>query len=88
MRLKAYVDEDIPVSFAQALLNRGVDVVTTGGAGNKGFSDAEQLAFAAVTGASLVTHNRKDFILLHHDYLRSGRPHAGPAYRSHFLSCL
>lgn len=77
MRIKAYVDEDVPVSFAQALLNRGVDVVTTGGTDNKGFSDAEQLAFAAGSGKSIVTHNRKDFILLHNQYLRSGKPHAG-----------
>ncbi len=77
MRIKAYVDEDIPVSFAQALLNRGVDVVTTGGTGNKGFSDAEQLAFAAGSNRSIVTHNKKDFILLHNEYLRSDKIHAG-----------
>ncbi len=77
MRIKAYVDEDIPLSFAQAILNRGVNAVTTGAAGNKGLSDADQLAYAAGDGRTIVTHNRKDFILLHNEYLRSGKIHAG-----------
>ncbi len=77
MRIKVYVDEDVPLSFSQALLNRGVDVVTTGGAGNKGFSDSEQLIFAVGSDRSIVTHNKKDFILLHNEYLRSGKIHAG-----------
>jgi len=77
MRIKVYVDEDIPLSFSQALLNRGVDTVITGVVGNKGFSDAEQLGYAAGKNMPIVTHNKKDFILLHNEYVRSGRKHAG-----------
>jgi predicted nuclease of predicted toxin-antitoxin system len=77
MRIKAYVDEDVPLSFAEALRNRGVDCVTTQEAGNKGLSDAEQLAFTAGENRTVVTHNRKDFILLHNEYARSGKAHAG-----------
>jgi hypothetical protein len=29
MRLKLYLDEDIPFAFKQALINRGVDAVST-----------------------------------------------------------
>ncbi len=77
MRIKAYVDEDVPLSLSQALRNRGVDCITTQEAGNKGLSDAEQLAFSATNGRTIVTHNKKDFILLHNEYARSGKIHAG-----------
>jgi len=77
MRVKVYLDEDVPVSFAQALVNRGVDVITTQEAGNKGLSDDEQLAFAAKAERTLFTHNRKDFILLHNDYMQKGKRHSG-----------
>lgn len=77
MRIRAYIDEDIPLSFAQALSNRGVDTLTTGAAGNKGFSDAEQLAYVSQNNRIIVTHNKKDFILLHNEYMRSGKTHTG-----------
>jgi len=77
MRLKAYVDEDVPLSLAEALRNRGVDCITTQDACNKGLSDSEQLAFAAGNGRTIVSHNKKDFILLHNEYARSGKRHAG-----------
>lgn len=77
MRIKVYLDEDVPFSFAQALLNRSVDVVTTQEAGNKGLSDADQLAFAAKNEMTIFTHNRKDFILLRNDYIHKEERHSG-----------
>ncbi len=77
MRLKLYVDEDVPLAFTQALLNRGVDTVTTQQSENNGQSDAEQLRFAIKEERTVFTHNKRDFILLHNDYLRSGKEHAG-----------
>ncbi len=77
MRIRAYVDEDVPLSLAQALRNRGVDCLTTQEAANKGLSDAEQLAFSAEQGRTLVTHNKRDFILLHNAYVKSGEKHSG-----------
>jgi predicted nuclease of predicted toxin-antitoxin system len=77
MRITAYVDEDVPLSFAEALRNRGVDCITTQEAGNKGLSDREQLAFSAGKNRAIVTHNKKDFILLHNEYARSGTAHSG-----------
>ncbi len=77
MRLKLYLDEDVPLAFAQALLNRGVDVVTTQQTGNDGQSDTKQLVFATTEGKTIFTHNKRDFILLHNEYLRSGKEHAG-----------
>ena len=77
MRLKLYLDEDIPLAFKQALINRGVDAVSTQQSGNNGQSDAKQLIFAGKEGRTLFTHNKRDFIFLHNDYLRSEKEHAG-----------
>jgi predicted nuclease of predicted toxin-antitoxin system len=77
MRIKVYIDEDVPFSFAQALLNRGVDVVTTHQAGNDGKSDVEQLLYAASEGRVIFTHNKRDFRLLDNEYLQTGKEHSG-----------
>lgn len=77
MRIKLYMDEDVPVSLAQALVNRGTDVMTTQKAGNTGNSDLEQLTFSTRESRVLFTHNIKDFILLHKDFSGHNHPHAG-----------
>lgn len=77
MRIKVYLDEDIPSSFAHALMNRGIDVVTTQQAKNLKQSDAEQLLYAIKEGRVIFTHNKRDFILLHKEYLQSGKEHTG-----------
>lgn len=77
MRIRVYIDEDMPSSFSQALVNRGVDVVTTQLAGNAGLSDAEQLLYAERQARTMVTHNKRDFILLHNQYLCEKKEHAG-----------
>jgi len=77
MRIKLYLDEDVPFSFAQALLNRGVDVVTTQQVKNDSLSDAEQLKYAEEEQRVIFTHNKKDFVLLHSEYLQSSKKHSG-----------
>lgn len=77
MRIKVYVDEDIPLSFSQALVNRGVDVVTTQQASNCGHSDAAQLDFATKEERAIITHNKKDFVQLHGEYMAAEKSHAG-----------
>lgn len=77
MKIKLYLDEDVPLAFTLALLNRGVDVITTQQVGNIGFSDTEQLAFAAKEQRTIFSHNRRDFISLHNEYLSLGKEHSG-----------
>ena len=77
MRIRVYLDEDIPFSFAQALLNRGVDVLQTQLVGNTGKTDSEQLEYAIAKGRTILTHNKKHFILLHNEFLHSDRSHKG-----------
>lgn len=77
MRIKLYLDEDVPFAFAQALLNRGVDVITTQEVRNDSLSDAEQLDYAAKEKRTIFTHNKKDFIVLHNEYLQNQKEHSG-----------
>jgi len=77
MRIKLYLDEDVPFSFAQTLLNRGVDVITTQQVKNDSLSDAEQLKYAEKEQRVIFTHNKKDFILLHSEYLQNSKEHSG-----------
>ncbi|GJQ48171.1 DUF5615 family PIN-like protein [uncultured Candidatus Kuenenia sp.] len=77
MKIKLYLDEDVPLAFAQALINRGVNAVTTQQVRNDGKSDEEQLAYATKEGRAIFTHNKGDFAILHNEYLRNGKEHAG-----------
>lgn len=77
MRVTFYLDEDVPLSFGEALRVRGVDALSTQQAGNKGFTDLEQLLFADEHGRVIITHNKKDFILLHKHFLEKKKQHHG-----------
>ena len=77
MRIKLYLDEDVPSSFAQTLINRGVDVITTRQAKNDSNSDLQQLIYATKEQRTIFTHNKKDFILLHNEYLQNKEDHTG-----------
>jgi len=77
MRIRLYLDEDVPLSFAEALINRGVDAITTQQAGNYKKSDPEQLVYAVKEGRTIFTHNKKDFMLLHNECLGTGKEHSG-----------
>jgi len=77
MRIRLYLDEDVPSSLEQALINRGVDVVTTVGAGNRANSDEAQLIFSTSRQRVIITHNKKDFILLHNEYVKARKTHSG-----------
>jgi len=77
MRIKFYLDEDVPLSFGEALKTRGVDALSTQEAGNKGFTDLEQMLFTVEHGRVIITHNKKDFMLLHKHYLEMKKHHHG-----------
>ena len=62
-----YTNENVPVQVVEELRRLGHDVVTSLDAGraNSAMPDAEVLAFAAVEGRILLTHNRRHFLRLH-----------------------
>ena len=78
MRIKLYLDEDaMDRDLADALRQRGVDVLTAFEAGMIERPDQEHLALAAAQGRVLYSFNVGDFAVLHHDFLSQGKHHAG-----------
>ena len=61
--LKFYTDENVHVSVAKALKERGVDIITARDAGMLHKNDEAQLAFAEKQKRVLVTHDQ-DFLSL------------------------
>ena len=62
---------------SRALRARQVDVLTATEAGTIGFSDAEQLEFAASQNRTVFTFNRGDFAKLHTEYVQREQEHSG-----------
>lgn len=42
-----------------------------------GASDPEQIKFASEKGRAFLTHNKRDFIILHKAYMEQGKAHSG-----------
>ena len=72
-----YFDENIQAALAEALETRGVDAITTQQAGNVGAEDNRQLAYAADEKRTILSYNKRDFALIHYQWMRIGRSHAG-----------
>jgi len=70
---KLYLDEDMRSRVAQALQDKGFDVLSSHEVGNDGLSDEEQLHYAAQEGRYLVTYNAKDFLALANPWYQQGR---------------
>ncbi len=77
--IRIYCDEDSKRSaVVRALRQAGLNVLTTADAGLDGDPDDEvQLAFAASNGRAVLTANVRDFQVLHKNWMRDGRTHAG-----------
>lgn len=83
MSIRFYFDEDIPVPLARAMKQRGADVLTTQEADMESSSNDAQVAFAAGQQRVLLTHNKRDFILIHQRYLGEGKDHWGMVVADH-----
>ncbi len=68
-----YLDHNVSHQLAHALRALGHGVDTAYGLRLDAADDDEQLATAALSGRILVTHNRRDFILLHRAWFRWAR---------------
>jgi hypothetical protein len=60
-----YLDEDVSYDLTGGLRDAGYDMDSVKDAGNFGLTDARQLLWAVEHGRTVITHNRKDFRLLH-----------------------
>lgn len=64
-RPRLYFDNDVAIAVADVLQLQGYDAITTRYLRRQLDGDHQQLLTAAVSGRVLVTHNWKDFRLLH-----------------------
>jgi Domain of unknown function (DUF5615) len=75
--VQVYLDEDVDVLVAELLRARGYVATTTLDEGQRGKSDAEQLAYAVGHGKAIVSHSQGDFEALAQDYTARGETHYG-----------
>ena len=79
---RLYLDSDVSIRLAPLLRAAGHDAVTTAELGQRLATDDEQLLFAVRQDRAVVTHNRKDFLLLH-DAWRRWPPAVGAVFPQH-----
>jgi uncharacterized protein with PIN domain len=75
--MRFFLDEDLPYSIAEIARGLGLDVVSAHELDRRGYSDEEQLRFAAGDERILVTRNRNDFTKLTRDFIQRSQPHRG-----------
>jgi predicted nuclease of predicted toxin-antitoxin system len=75
--MRLLFDEDLSPLIAEVARNLGLDAVSVHKLGRRGFSDREQLVFAAAERRTLVTRNRDDYIKLTVEFYAAGNAHWG-----------
>lgn len=75
--MKFLLDEDLSPKIAEVARGLGLEVESVHALGRTGFSDPEQLRYAAREGYVFVTRNRDDYIRFTAEFFRKGEPHAG-----------
>jgi hypothetical protein len=65
-----YTDNDVPIPLANRLQSSGHNVVTVRGLGTRKAGDDEHLLTAALQQRIFITHNGRDFLLLHNAWRR------------------
>jgi hypothetical protein len=72
-----HLDECVHGELLDRLRRRGFQVTNAVIEGTFGYTDEQQLAYAARAGLILLTHNKRHFLRLHARWRRQGRSHAG-----------
>jgi hypothetical protein len=75
--MKLLLDEDLSPKIAIILRDKGIDALSIHEIGRTGFTDYEQLEYAASEGRCFVTRNRNDYILLTRQFFSNGMSHKG-----------
>lgn len=76
--IRFYLDEDsMNRSLLMALRQREIDVKTVSEVQREGFSDDEQLLWAAQNNRVICTYNIRDFSKLHKQFLANNQAHSG-----------
>ncbi len=78
MTIRLYLDEDtMNRALLRALRIRGVDAESVLEVDRTGYSDLEQLEYAAAQGRVLYSYNVGDFHRLHWQFMEAQRSHSG-----------
>ena len=75
--MKLLLDEDLSPNIAVILRDKGIDALSVHEFGRTGFTDYEQLEYAASEARCFVTRNRNDYILLTRQFFSRGMSHKG-----------
>jgi len=75
--IKLLLDEHIWEGLAEALRQRGYDVVHINHTARRGIDDDALLAFAIAEGRAVLTYNARHFVPLVRLWYEAGREHAG-----------
>jgi hypothetical protein len=75
--VKLLLDEHIWLGLAEALTERGYDVIQFLNTEQPGVDDEPLLAFAAAEGRAVLTYNVRHFVPLVRRWYETGREHAG-----------
>ncbi len=75
--ISLYADEDIPLPLVKALRLQGINVICTRDVQMLGKTDEEQLQYALTRESALLSHNVKDFVVIHRRYIKEGKLHSG-----------
>jgi predicted nuclease of predicted toxin-antitoxin system len=84
-KIRLLIDEDVSKGpqLAAALRRRGFDAVAVQEVGRMGFSDKEQLDYAAAHGRTFLTFNIKDFVSYGREWYEAGEEHSGIVVSAH-----
>lgn len=72
-----FLDEDVRFLLAEVLRSRGYHATHVLEVKRTGKSDAEQLAYAVNNEMAVLTHNIRDYVVLHKAYQTAGKTHFG-----------
>jgi len=72
-----FLDEDVRLLLAEVLRSRGYHANHVIEVKRTGKSDAEQLAYAVKNEMAVLTHNIRDYVVLHKAYQAAGKTHLG-----------
>lgn len=75
--ISLYLDECVDVHLAYRLQNQSYDAIPAKDLSNLGKKDEEQLELAINYKRAILTHNEKDFVHLHREFVQQRRYHYG-----------
>jgi hypothetical protein len=75
--IKLLLDEHIWQGLAEALTQRGYDVIHLNDTGHRGIDDEAVLVFATAQGRAVLTYNTRHFVPLIRLWYEANREHAG-----------